>query len=153
MTRMHSNLNQAEFMAELEAGADAVRGVLQEIHEGEMTKALCALKSERTSDRLDYHSGYSKRHLRTRVGRIELRVPQGRNGVFSTDLFKRYERSERRPSGLRYRESFSGDANASSRGFDSEGCEGDGGVLGPRLLGIDGEPDQCEAGCRSEAIR
>ncbi len=31
----------------------------------------------------------------TRVGKLELRVPQDRDGRFSTELFERYQRSER----------------------------------------------------------
>jgi len=31
----------------------------------------------------------------TRVGRLELRVPQDRAGRFSTELFERYQRSEK----------------------------------------------------------
>ena len=117
-----------------------------------LTEALGAAKSERTSSRLGYRSGYCKRHLTTRVGQIELRVPQDRNSVFSTDLFERYERSEKHPSGLRCRERDDLDTNVCSRGFHSEGCVGDRGALRPRLFGVDGEPDQCEAGCGSEAI-
>jgi len=30
----------------------------------------------------------------TRVGKLELRVPQDRDGRFSTELFERYQRSE-----------------------------------------------------------
>ncbi len=100
MTGMHSRSQLTEFKAELESGEDAVRdlvrGVLQEILEEEMTEA----KGERTSDRLGYRSGHCKRHLTTRVGRIELRVPQDRNGASGTELFERYERSEKRPAGF-----------------------------------------------------
>ena len=35
------------------------------------------------------------RTLITRVGKLELRVPQDRDGRFSTELFERYQRSER----------------------------------------------------------
>ena len=40
-------------------------------------------------------SGYYGRTLITRVGKLELRVPQDRTGRFSTELFERYQRSER----------------------------------------------------------
>ena len=97
--RDHSRSKLAEFKSELGSGGDAVRdlvrSMLQEILEEEMTEALGAAKSERTSDRLGYRSGYYKRHLTTRVGQVELRVPQDRNGAFSTELFERYERSEK----------------------------------------------------------
>ena len=59
-----------------------------------MTDALGAGKSERTGARLGYRSGYYARTLVTRVGKLELRVPQDRDGRFSTELFERYQRSE-----------------------------------------------------------
>ena len=37
---------------------------------------------------------FGPRALTTRVGAIELRVPQDRDGTFSTELFARYQRSE-----------------------------------------------------------
>ena len=40
-------------------------------------------------------SGYYGRTLITRIGKLELRVPQDRTGRFSTELFERYQRSER----------------------------------------------------------
>ena len=45
--------------------------------------------------RQGYRSGYYGRTLNTRVGKLELRVPQDRAGRFSTELFERYQRSER----------------------------------------------------------
>src|SRR5688500_8131700 len=72
-----------------------VQAVLQELLEAEMTEALGAEKGERTPERLGYRSGYYGRTLVTRVGKLELRVPQDRSGRFSTELFERYQRSER----------------------------------------------------------
>jgi transposase-like protein len=60
-----------------------------------MTDAVGAGKGERTANRLGYRSGYYGRTLITRVGKLELRVPQDRDGRFSTELFERYQRSER----------------------------------------------------------
>jgi len=60
-----------------------------------MSEALGAEKSERTGGRLGYRSGYYGRTLITRIGKLELRVPQDRGGRFSTELFERYQRSER----------------------------------------------------------
>jgi putative transposase len=51
-------------------------------------------EGERTSARLGYRSGYYTRTLVTRVGKLALRVPQDRDGRFSTELFERYQRSE-----------------------------------------------------------
>jgi putative transposase len=73
----------------------AVRGALEAALEAEMTEALGAEKGERTEARLGYRSGYYQRSLITRVGTLELRVPQDRAGRFSTELFERYQRSEK----------------------------------------------------------
>src|SRR5256885_13179504 len=60
-----------------------------------MTETLGAEKGERAAGRQGYRSGYYGRTLITRVGKLELRVPQDRTGRFSTELFERYQRSER----------------------------------------------------------
>ena len=72
-----------------------VQAVLQELLEAEITEALGAAKGERTPHRLGYRAGYYGRTLVTRVGKLELRVPQDRAGRFSTELFERYQRSEK----------------------------------------------------------
>src|ERR671910_1091739 len=72
-----------------------VQAVLQELLEAEMTEALGAEKGERTAARLGHRSGYYPRTLATRVGKLELRVPQDRQGRFTTELFERYQRSEK----------------------------------------------------------
>jgi putative transposase len=72
-----------------------VQGLLQEVLEAEMTECLQAGKGERTAQRLGYRSGYYERSLVTRVGKLELRVPQDREGRFSSEVFERYQRSEK----------------------------------------------------------
>ena len=72
-----------------------MRTALQEELEAEMTETLGAAKGERSESRLGYRAGYYGRMLITRVGKLELRVPQDREGRFSTELFERYQRSER----------------------------------------------------------
>jgi transposase-like protein len=78
------------------ANHDALRKImqdlLQEMLEGEMTEALGAGNSERSDERIGYPSGHYNRTLITRVGKLELRVPQDRDGRFWTELFKRYQR-------------------------------------------------------------
>jgi transposase-like protein len=73
----------------------AVEALVQAALEAEMTEAIGAGKGERTETRLSYRSGYYGRSLITRVGTLELRVPQDRLGRFSTELFERYQRSEK----------------------------------------------------------
>jgi putative transposase len=58
-----------------------------------MTDALGAEKGERSPGRVGYRSGYYNRSLVTRVGKLELRIPQDRQGHFSTQIFERYQRS------------------------------------------------------------
>ena len=59
-----------------------VRSVIQEFLEAEMAAVIGAEKGEQIEGRLSYRSGYSPRSLITRVGKLELRVPQDRNGRF-----------------------------------------------------------------------
>ena len=80
---------QEDFLKEL------VQRVVQEVLEAEMEEALGAAKGERTEGRQGYRSGYYGRKLITRVGTLELRVPQDRQGRFSTEVFERYQRSEK----------------------------------------------------------
>ncbi len=68
---------------------------VQDILEAEMTETLGAEKGERVEGRLGCRSGYYPRSLITWVGKIELKVPQDRQGRFSTELFERYQRSEK----------------------------------------------------------
>lgn len=64
---------------------ELVRETVQQILEAEMTEALGAAKGQRTPGRRGYRSGYYERSLVTRVGKLELRVPQDRDGRFSTE--------------------------------------------------------------------
>src|SRR5947209_3930244 len=72
-----------------------IEQTVQQVLEAEMDEALQAAKGERSEQRLGYRSGYYNRTLVTRVGKIELRVPQDRQGRFRTDVFERYQRSEK----------------------------------------------------------
>jgi putative transposase len=72
-----------------------IEQTVQQVLEAEMEEALQAGKGERSEQRLGYRSGYYNRTLVTRVGKIELRVPQDRQGRFRTEVFERYQRSEK----------------------------------------------------------
>ncbi len=73
-----------------------IEETLQQVLEAEMDEALQASKSERTAGRLGYRAGYYDRMLVTRVGHIELRVPQDRQGRFRTEVFERYQDAARK---------------------------------------------------------
>ena len=72
-----------------------VEEVLQQVLEAELDEALGAEKGERTPNRQGYRSGHYLRTLITRVGKLELRVPQDRQGRFRTEVFERYQRNEK----------------------------------------------------------
>ena len=74
---------------------EIVRETMQQLLEVEMTDTLGAGPGERTEERLGYRAGHYPRTLVTRVGKLELRVPRDRDGRFSTELFERYQRSEK----------------------------------------------------------
>ena len=84
-----------KLLTEDDAMKHLLQKLLQEVLEAEMETALQASKSERTGGRLGYRSGHYPRTLVTRVGKLELKVPQDRQGRFSTELFERYQRSEK----------------------------------------------------------
>ena len=72
-----------------------VERVVQAVLETEMTAHLNAEPYERSVERRGYRNGYKPRQLNTRVGTLTLQVPQDRDGTFSTQLFARYQRSEK----------------------------------------------------------
>ena len=71
-----------------------LEAVLNQVLEAQVAEQLQAAPYERTDQRQGYRNGYKPRRLTTRIGRLVLRVPQVRDGVFSTELFARYQRSE-----------------------------------------------------------
>jgi putative transposase len=82
-------LNDPAFLQEL------VRGVLQRFLEAEMDDHLQAGRYERSEERRGHRNGYKDRQVGTRVGNLRLLVPQDREGTFKTELFERYQRSEK----------------------------------------------------------
>ena len=74
---------------------EIVRTALQQFLEAEMTEHLQAAPHERTDARRGHRNGYKPRQLTTRVGRLELLVPQDRDGSFNTRIFDRYQRNEK----------------------------------------------------------
>ena len=88
-TAIQTLANDPAFVREL------VQQALNTALEAEMTELLGAAKSERTGARQGYRSGSYPRSLSMKVGTVELKVPQDRDGRFSTEVFERYQRSEK----------------------------------------------------------
>lgn len=96
MTQKRDTKISQLFTEDKEMLTELVKLAVQEVLEAEMSERLQAGKHERTGERRGYRSGYYERSLVVRMGgRIELRVPQDRDGKFSTELFDRYHRSEK----------------------------------------------------------
>lgn len=74
--------------------ARLVEAVLNQVLEAQMSEHVGAGMHERSEERQGYRNGTRVRTLYTRVGPVRLQVPQARDGSFSTDMFKRYQRSE-----------------------------------------------------------
>ena len=74
---------------------EIVERVVQQLLEAEMTEHIGAAPYQRTENRAGQRNGYKRRTLRTRVGTLNLLVPQDREGTFSTRLFSRYQRNEK----------------------------------------------------------
>jgi putative transposase len=74
---------------------EIVERAVQQILEAEMTQHLGAAPYERVEGRTGQRNGYKPRALRTRVGTLNLLVPQDRQGTFSTRMFSRYQRNEK----------------------------------------------------------
>jgi len=71
-----------------------VEEVLNQVLEAQMTEYIGADRHERSETRQAYRNGHRMRRLYSRVGPLSLRVPQSRDGGFSTEIFRRYQRSE-----------------------------------------------------------
>ena len=67
-------LNDPDFLNQ------AVTRFLQQFMEAEITSFLQSEPYQRTGDRTGDRNGYKPRIVKTRVGRIELSVPQDREG-------------------------------------------------------------------------
>lgn len=99
MTQKKHSAKKVDWKDIFESDTDGLRAlvqqVVQEVLEAEMDETVGAQKGERTASRVGYRSGYYSRTLVTRVGKLVLRVPQDRQGRFRTEVFERYQRSEK----------------------------------------------------------
>lgn len=97
MNDIDIKLNSEELIGLLskkEGLGDLVQSVLNQVLEHQMQDHLGAGRYEHNAGRQGYRNGYRARQLYTRIGTLTLRVPQTRDGSFSTEIFKRYQRNE-----------------------------------------------------------
>lgn len=101
MTHLQFNLNLAEIKEDLlnsnlnDVVKSSIVLILNDYMEKERDDYISAGSHERSDERQDYRNGFYTRELLMKVGRITLRVPRTRNGDFHTEVFERYQRSEK----------------------------------------------------------
>ena len=100
MTRLNESQAVVEWMQgavgnDQDLFAAIVRAGVQALMEAERDAHVGAGPVERVGMQRTQRDGYKPRTLVTRVGTLELRVPQTRDGRFYPSLLERYQRSER----------------------------------------------------------
>jgi len=88
-TMQESLINQSDFMQKI------MQTILQETLVQQFDHFIGAKLYERTDDRKGLRNGTYDRQLLTRVGTINLKVCRDREGQFKTELFEKYQRSEK----------------------------------------------------------
>ena len=100
MAQQHQH-NPIDAVLELlnQQGSDSLRDALSLLFNAAMLlerqRFLNAEPYERTTERRDYANGFKPKQLRSRVGELDLRVPQVRHGEFYPSAIERGTRSER----------------------------------------------------------
>ena len=79
----------------LDALPQAITLLLNAAMQAEREKYLGAAPYERTSERRDYANGYKEKTITSRVGQLQVAVPQVRNGDFYPSSLEKGLRSER----------------------------------------------------------
>jgi len=85
---------QAVLASDQDLLAQILRAGVQALMEAERDEYVGAGPFQRTAKRQTQRNGYKPRQLRTRIGTLELRVPQTRDGGFFPTALERYQRSE-----------------------------------------------------------
>ena len=98
MAEYEVTLNEALLSSLLNGGKEGLaallESVLNQVLEAQAEEQLGAGRYERSAARTGYRNGHRTRQIYSRVGPLVLRVPQFRDGSFSTEIFQRYQRSE-----------------------------------------------------------
>lgn len=72
-----------------------VEKVVQEVIDEQLSTYMKVDRYQRGEERKDYRNGYKPRTMKTRVGKLDLTIPQVRSGNWRPTVFERYQRSER----------------------------------------------------------
>ena len=97
--QQNNNLYQSMVDLITAEGSDGFNKILKLLMNAAMVeereKYLGAAAYERTENRLGYANGYKDKTLNTRVGSLELQIPQTRDSNFYPQSLERGKRSER----------------------------------------------------------
>lgn len=83
----------------MEAIKDMFRDVLQEVMEAELDSELGYDRQARRSDpeteemSKNYRNGYSKKTIKTQLGKVQINVPRDRNGEYEPQIIGKYSRN------------------------------------------------------------
>ena len=83
-----------DLLSKKEGLGDLLEQVLNQVLESQISEHLGVDIYEHSEDRQGYRNGYRMRQLYTRIGGLNLRAPQTRDGSLSTGIFKSYQRHE-----------------------------------------------------------
>lgn len=93
-----SEIRLAQPGGERASSEDPLRAMMQELVqtaiEQEFARHIGAGPWQRSPERRGWRNGSRRRRLKTRLGSLELQIPQDRDGRFQPTLFARYERTE-----------------------------------------------------------
>ena len=90
-----TEVNVQGLMNDSEAMRKIVQEEVQRMITSEFKEHMGRERYERDKGHSTYRNGYKPRTLTTRVGKIYLRVPQTRDGSFSSSVYERYQRVEK----------------------------------------------------------
>lgn len=100
MMRNYVNSQNFSSTAEImEAMKDLFRDALQQVMEGELEQQLGYEKSERKSETEEralsknYRNGYSKKSIKTQLGKVDVNIPRDRNGEYEPKVIAKYDRN------------------------------------------------------------
>lgn len=99
---MRNYVNSQKFSSTaeiMEAMKDLFRDALQQVMEGELEEQLGYEKSERLAESgenalsKNYRNGYSKKSVKTQLGKVDVKIPRDRNGEYEPKIIAKYDRS------------------------------------------------------------
>lgn len=100
MMRNYVNSQKFSSTAEImEAMKNLFRDALQQVMESELEETLGYEKSERMSETEEnavsknYRNGYSKKSVKTQLGKVDVKIPRDRNGEYEPKIIAKYDRN------------------------------------------------------------